>query len=150
MQVNEICNRNVESASRDIRLIDAAKRMRDGHVGDLVIVEQRDGKTIPVGMITDRDLVIAVLARDAEHVSLLDAGDVMGDRLITATEEEDLEPVLRRMQSFGVRRIPILDGNGALFGILSADDIIIALSDEIGRLADLVAQQPRAERKSRP
>jgi CBS domain-containing protein len=150
MRVNQICSRTVESAPRNVSVLDAARRMREGHVGDLVIVDQRDGRKIPVGMITDRDLVVTVLARDAEHIRMLDAGDIMGDVLITASEDEDLEDVLRRMQSFAIRRLPIVDRQGALVGILSVDDIVIALSDEIARLADLVSLQQRRERRERP
>jgi CBS domain-containing protein len=150
MQVSHICSRSVDHTARNVPIIEAARRMREGHVGDLVVVEERGGKTLPIGILTDRDLVVAVLAQDADHLRVLDVGDVMGALLVTATEDEDLEDVLHRMQTFAVRRVPIVDGDGALCGILSVDDIVVALSDEIGRLADLVSRQPRREREQRP
>jgi len=150
MEVDRIISRRVESAPRTLGVIEAARRMRDAHVGDLVIVDDVEGKKSPVGIVTDRDLVVAVLAPEAQHLRLLEVGDIMSDVLVTATEDESVDDVLRRMQSFGVRRVPVLDAAGSLCGVLSIDDIVMALADEFSRLADLVARQQLEEQRRRP
>jgi CBS domain-containing protein len=124
--------------------------MREEHVGDLVVVDEREGRRVPVGVITDRDIVVGILAKDGEHAKHLDVGDVIGGTLVTATEDEDLKPVLRRMRSFGVRRVPVVDDTGGLTGILSIDDVIAALSDEIAEVAALVSRQASRESDRRP
>jgi CBS domain-containing protein len=124
--------------------------MREEHVGDLVVVEEREGRRVPVGILTDRDIVVGVLAKDGDHAKLLDVGDVIGGMLVTATEDEDIKPVLRRMRSFGVRRVPVVDETGGLSGVLSIDDVIAALSDEIAEVAALVSRQPSRESDRRP
>lgn len=105
---------------------------------------------MPVGVLTDRDIVVGILAKDTEHVRLLDVGDVMERTLVTASEDEDLAAVLRRMRSFGVRRVPVVDARGDLTGILSVDDALPALSDEIAEVAALVSRQSKREPAHRP
>jgi CBS domain-containing protein len=150
MQVNRICSRTVSHVTRDVRVLEAAQRMREEHVGDLIVVDKTEGRLEPVGILTDRDLVLAILAKDTEHVAMLDVGDVMSESLVTATEREDLTEVLRRMRSFGVRRIPITNDDGDLCGVLSADDVLAELSDEMSDLAELVSLQSHREREHRP
>jgi CBS domain-containing protein len=145
MRVNEICSRAVSHVRRDVSILEAAHRMREEHVGDLIVVDEKEGRRFPVGMLTDRDMVVGILARDADHVRQLDVGDVMGSSLVTAYEEEDLAPVLRRMRTFGVRRLPVVDAEGSLTGVLSVDDVIPALSDEMADLAALVSSQAQRE-----
>jgi CBS domain-containing protein len=149
MRVNEICSRAVSHVRRDVSILEAAHRMREEHVGDLIVVDEKEGRRIPVGMLTDRDMVVGILARDADHVKMLDVGDVMGSSLVTAYEEEDLAPVLRRMRTFGVRRLPVVDADGSLTGVLSVDDVIPALSDEMAELAALVSSQAQREPERR-
>lgn len=150
MRIDQICTRSVSCIDRKASLVDAARQMRRDHVGDLVVVEQRAGKPIPLGVLTDRDIVVGVLAKEADHFRTLEAGDVVTGTLVTATEEEDLRAVLHRMRSFGVRRVPVVDAHGALTGLLSVDDILPALSDEVAEVAFLVARQARREPERRP
>ncbi|HEY5146910.1 MAG TPA: CBS domain-containing protein [Polyangiaceae bacterium] len=150
MRIGEICSRTVSSVGPSTSLLGAARRMRDDHVGDLVVVDERGGRPVPIGVLTDRDIVVGVLAKDADHLRSLDVGDVIEGPLVTATEDEDLWPVLRRMRSFGVRRVPVVDAEGVLVGLLSADDIIPALGDELAELAALVSRQARREPGRRP
>jgi CBS domain-containing protein len=150
MRVSEICSRIVSHVDRHTGILEAARRMREEHVGDLLVVDHRDGRTVPVGVLTDRDIVVGILAKDTEHVRALEVIDVIGGPLVTATEDEDLMPVLRRMRQFGVRRVPVLDGRGSLAGVLSVDDVIPALSDEIAEVAALVSRQAPREPGRRP
>jgi CBS domain-containing protein len=150
MRVSEICSRAVSHVTLSTSVIEAVRRMREEHVGDLVVVDERDGRQVPVGVLTDRDVVVGILARDADHLRTLDVRDVIGGTLVTASEDEDLAPVLRRMRSFGVRRVPVVDDKGSLAGVLSVDDVIPALSDEIAEVAALVARQAQREPERRP
>jgi predicted transcriptional regulator len=151
MRVSEICSRNVSQVGRDVGILEAARRMREEHVGDLIVVEDHDGSTVPVGVLTDRDVVVGILAKDSDHVRTLDVGDVVEEgTLVSATEDEDVAPALRRMRSFGVRRLPVVDERGALSGVLSIDDVIAALADELAEVAALVSRQARRESARRP
>ena len=71
MRVLEILTRHVASARRSDRLLDAIGTLRDEHVGAVVVVEERGGMRIPVGMLTDRDIVVGVFAKDVSHVKTL-------------------------------------------------------------------------------
>lgn len=145
MDVGELCNREVVIASPDLSVLDAAKRMREYHVGDLVLVESINGERQPVGIVTDRDLVVEVLAENVSWASALRVGEVMTCELVTANEDEDPATVLRRMRSHNVRRIPIVDARGTLQGILTFDDIVEWLAEELGDLVSIVANQRQVE-----
>ena len=150
MTVNAICNHNVATIQRDRDVAEAAERMRQEHVGDLIVVEQRGSHCVPVGILTDRDIVVGVFAQDVAHAERLDVGDVMTTEPVTATPDEDIGGVLRRMRSFGVRRIPVVDDTGSLQGIVSIDDIVVGLSEELAEAASLVSKQRDREPARRP
>ena len=150
MRVLEILTPHVASARRGDRLLDAIAKMRQEHVGALVVVEERGATRVPVGMLTDRDIVVGVLAKDVSHVSTLEVGDVMTPDPVTATSDEDVGDVLRRMRSFGVRRVPVVNGAGALEGMLSIDDVVAGLSEELAEAASLVSRQRDRESERRP
>lgn len=145
MKVSEICTHDAKWIDRDAPVEEAARRMRDEHVGDLVVAVEMDGRKAPVGMITDRDITLGVVATGAPFGPTARVGQVMSDLpLVTASENEEIEPVLKRMRSFGVRRVPVLDGRGGLTGVLAIDDVVVALSEALGELATLVSRQSRA------
>jgi len=140
----------VEHATRHVSVIDAAKHMRRDHVGDIVVVEVTDGRHVPVGIVTDRDIVIAALATEGAKIRNLEVGEIMTLDPITVREDDDVTDALRRMQRGGVRRVPVVDAAGSLAGILSMDDVLVALTDELSRLSQLAANQARSERRVRP
>ena len=149
MTVGDICTRNVVVAPKGELVTDAAKRMRTSHVGDLVVVDTRDGRHVPVGIVTDRDIVIGVVAGDPAYVHSLLLSDVMSTDLITAREEDTVEDGLRKMHEHGVRRLPIVDGIGALVGILTLDDVLRYLTAQQSELVSLVAREQVRERQYR-
>ena len=149
MTVGDICNRNVAVAPPGQTIVDAAKRMRSSHVGDLVAVETRNGRHVPVGIVTDRDIVISVVAGDPEHLYSLLVGDVMSTDLVTAREQDTIEAGLNKMQTHGVRRLPIVDGAGTLVGILTLDDVLRYLTAQQSELVALVVQEQQHERQYR-
>jgi CBS domain-containing protein len=144
--VGEICRRDVIIARPEMPLPEAAALMKSYHVGDLVIVEsQPGGRRIPIGILTDRDVALMV-ASHAVRVPYLQVSDVMKEKLITALEGESLHTALERMQASGVRRLPVINGEGVLEGIVTLDDIIELLSEELTDLARLVLREQKKER----
>lgn len=149
MLVGTACNREVVVVERSASVSQAARLMRDFHVGDLVVVETQDGRRRPVGILTDRDIVVGVLARDVDAASVA-VRDVMGGELITATEDESLPDVVKRMRAAGVRRLPVVDGEGTLVGILTVDDLLDLLSETLNDLTRLVTRELTREQRRRP
>ncbi|MEK6771363.1 MAG: CBS domain-containing protein [Pseudomonadota bacterium] len=149
MLVGTACNREVVVVERSASVSQAARLMRDFHVGDLVVVETQDGRRRPVGILTDRDIVVGVLARDVDAASVA-VRDVMGGELITATEDESLPDVVKRMRAAGVRRLPVVDGEGTLVGILTVDDLLDLLSETLNDLTRLISRELTREQRRRP
>jgi CBS domain-containing protein len=149
MTVGEICTRNVVMAPKTELIVDAAKRMRMSHVGNVVVIETRNGRHVPVGIVTDRDIVVSVVAGDPDHINYLLVSDVMSDDLVTAREHESVEEALRKMEAHGVRRLPIVDTDEMLVGILTLDDVLQYLTGQQSELVALVAKEQRRERQYR-
>jgi CBS domain-containing protein len=125
--------------------------MRDEHVGDLVVIEEdNQGKLVPIGILTDRDIVVGVLARDLDHLRTLDVGDVVTRDIVTAKESEDLSDVLDRMGENGIRRMPVVDATGELVGIFTLDDWLGGLSRDLHNVRRLVQRERREETHRRP
>ena len=103
-----------------------------------------------MGILTDRDIVISVLAKDVEHMSALAVKDVMTTDLVVALEDEDAEAVLARMQKRGIRRGPVLDREGSLIGVFALDDVLHQLASDLAKMVALVARQRHREQSRRP
>ena len=144
MTVRALCNHNVATIDRNASVVDAAAFMRAEHVGDLIVVEERGGRRVPVGILTDRDVVVAVVAKRvaADDVTV---GDAMSSELLTVREDNGVEHALREMRRGGVRRAPVVDGAGSLIGVLSIDDVIDHLAVQLGHIADIIRVGQRAE-----
>jgi CBS domain-containing protein len=149
MSIGEICNRDVVVVEKDSTVQEAARLMRQYHVGDLVVTAERDGVRVPVGLITDRDIVLEVLGEGVE-INAVSVGDIMSDKLITAHEEDELWDSLQRMRIAGVRRLPVVDERGGLQGIVTLDDVIELLADELAQVAKLLAHEQTREQAGRP
>jgi CBS domain-containing protein len=149
MTVGEVCTRMTVVAPRTESIVDAARRMRTSHVGSLVVVEARGGRHYPVGIVTDRDIVVSVVAGDPDRINYLLVDDVMSDDLVTAREDESIEAALQRMEAHGVRRLPVVDNDGALAGIFTLDDVLEYLTEQQSKLVALVAREQRRERQYR-
>lgn len=149
MTVGDICNRTVVIAPKTEMVVDAAKRMRMAHVGDLVVVEERQGRHVPIGIVTDRDIVVSVVAGDPDHINYLSLDDMMSEDLVTAKEQDSLESALTRMQERGVRRLPIVDDSGVLVGIVTMDDLFRHFTEQQSQLVELMASEERRERHFR-
>jgi CBS domain-containing protein len=148
MAVGEICNREVVITERSVSVVDAAKLMRSHHVGDLVVVEEKGGCKHPVGIVTDRDIVVEVVAAGVNPESLK-VGDIMGSEVATVRESEGLFEALRYMRDKGVRRMPVVDRDGGLVGILTLDDLLSLLAGEMTELAKMVSHERQREAAAR-
>lgn len=148
MSIGEFCNREVVVAERNDSVLEAAQLMRQHHVGALVVVATSDGTRVPVGIVTDRDLVIEVLAArlDPEIVLL---GDLMIEPLCTVRERDGVFETMRRMREHGVRRVPVVDERGGLQGIVAIDDLIAVLAEEMTEFAKLITHEQAIEFRNR-
>ncbi len=148
MSVGEVCNREVVIIGSRESIVGAARLMREYHVGDVVVVEERKGVRFPVGILSDRDIVIEVLAQDVEP-NEVDVDDVMSRDLLTAGEGDQLLDTIKQMKTHGVRRVPVVGESGALVGILALDDVIELIAEELNDLVGLVTSELRHERERR-
>ena len=148
MRIGDICTIETVRCKRDMTVQEAALLMRKHHVGDLIVVEQPNGEQVPVGIITDRDIVVSVIALGLDPSSLL-VGDIMTGELLTATEEEDVYETIERMRFKNIRRLPVINSLGGLSGIVSVDDLLEFLSDEMGELSRISSGQMAQEKRVR-
>lgn len=148
MSVGEMCNREVVVVGKDETVAEAVRLMRLHHVGDVVVVEERGGVRVPVGILTDRDIVIEILAEEVASDSVV-IKDVMSYELLTAQEDDDVLNVLEQMRSRGVRRVPIVNSSGGLVGIISVDDVLELMAEYLVDLARLVRRERESETRTR-
>ena len=148
MSAGEYCNRDVVVAEAGTPVLEAAQLMRAHHVGNLVVVDSPANGTKPVGIVTDRDIVIEVVATGAS-VDALTVGDIMSAGIVTVTEDTKLMDAVALMRSKGVRRLPVVDSNGKLAGILTVDDVIDLLAEQLNDLTKLIFVEQRREERRR-
>lgn len=148
MKAGDICNQHVVTVSPEESIRAAAELMRQHHVGDVVVVERSGGYLAPLGILTDRDIVVEVVA---ENVGLdeVTVRDTMSDQLITANEDDDLLATLVKMREKSVRRLPVVDSKGQLVGILTADDVIGLVARELAEVWALIVRQQGREMETR-
>ncbi|MDO8371905.1 MAG: CBS domain-containing protein [Pseudomonadota bacterium] len=148
LTTGEICTRSVTIAFRTTSVDGAARLMRDNHVGCLVVVDGVEGRRIVVGVLTDRDIVTAVVAPGLDPAALT-VDEVMTTDLVTAREDDSLIDLMRSMRRKGVRRVPVVGGQSELIGVVTLDDVLGVLSEELGLLAGTVDSEGKRERKMR-
>ena len=149
MRIGEFCNREVVVIKEDSSVTEAAQIMREYHVGDVVVVREQYGRQVPVGILTDRDIALGVVADEVDPKSV-SVGDAMSFDLTTVVEDEDLMHAIEIMRENGIRRIPVVDADEVLTGILTVDDVLDLLSGVLIDLVHLVDGQRRREVKARP
>jgi len=149
MTAGDACNRQVVAASRDMPLGEAARVMRECHVGSLVVVEETGAGRVVVGMLTDRDIVTAVVAKDV-NAAALRVDDVMTRDVVTARESDSVLDVLAAMRRRAVRRVPVVGAKDELVGVVAADDVLGFIADELRTLVQALVAQPGREQLARP
>jgi CBS domain-containing protein len=148
MPIREICNREVVIVQPNSTILEAARLMRQHHVGDVVVVGDRGGVRVPVGIVTDRDLVVEIMAPELDQTAIT-VGDIMVPELAMVKENTGVFEAIQYMRAKGVRRLPVVDGSGGLVGILTLDDLLELLAEELLALAKLVKHEQKKETMSR-
>lgn len=146
--IGEICKGNVVTAPRDMTVAQAAELMRRDHIGDVVVIDHRNLKRVPVGIVTDRDIVIEIVALGLDP-KVMTLGDFMSEPVFTARETEGMWETIQHMRFRGVRRIPVIDETGELFGIVTLDDLLAHCADELSNLAQSVSHGWEREHETR-
>lgn len=137
MTVGDLAREDVVTVTPDTTAVDIAATLADENVGSVIVVEGSD----PVGIVTDRDLAVSVIAEGAD-ASTLTASDVMTGDLFTVEPTEGVFDVLAEMCDASVRRVPVVGADG-LVGIVTLDDFLVLLATELGNLAGVVeAESP--------
>ncbi|KVA14317.1 histidine kinase [Burkholderia ubonensis] len=148
MHVGRVSTQPVESCTVDCSALELAERMRRAHVGDIVVIEYRNGDAVPIGLVTDRDLVLEVMAcgDDPEQVT---AGQIMSRGLIVVSDTDEIGVALDAMRRSGIRRLPVVDDAGRLAGIVTFDDIVEYLAALFGGIAEIGKLQQIEEQRFR-
>ncbi|MDR4517058.1 MAG: CBS domain-containing protein [Nitrosomonas sp.] len=149
MSISELCNREVVIIQKEESVLEAAKLMRQHHVGDVIIVEEQNGIKKPIGIVTDRDLVIEIMATELDP-AVMTVGDITTPKLVTVHENTGVFDVIQYMRRNAIRRAPVIDNHGGLAGIITLDDLLQLLSEELSELATLAGREIEKETKQRP
>lgn len=151
MNVGKTCRQTVVTVRPFEELTAAARLMRENHIGYLVVVEPDLGDTAvkPVGVLTDRDIVVAVVARETDPRSLR-VGDVMTRQPVVAAEGDSIATALQEMRRIGVRRLPVVGQRGQLVGVLSLDDVLDGLAADLQSVAGSIRREQQIESALRP
>jgi CBS domain-containing protein len=148
MSISEFCVRDVVCTTRTATIAKAAALMRQYHVGDVLVVDEVDDRRLPVGIVTDRDIVIEVVAAGVDP-RLLKVGDLLQRPIVTVTEDRSYGDTIRLMTVNGVRRMPVVDRTGNLVGIISVDDMLRQLAVPLAALAELPDRSRHLEMQAR-
>ncbi len=148
MLLKDICVLDVACCTRDLSIVGAARMMRQQHTGDLIVVDTEDDERTPVGIITDRDIVVDVLAQGHDPAKT-SVGDVMTTRLAIASGSEDVTQALARMREHGVRRLPVVDDAGAILGIVTLDDLLKLHVEQGADLLEVISKEQARESRAK-
>ena len=148
MSVGEYCNRDVIVSDRSATVLQIAQLMRHHHVGDVIITEESSHGRVPVGIVTDRDIVIEMLAPEVDLSSCV-ASDIMSYELVTVKETDGVWEALQRMRTRGVRRVPVVNSNNTLVGVITADDLLELFNEQLSDLIRAISKEQRREKEKR-
>lgn len=141
--VGALCTRIVMIVRANTPLVEAAMCMRREHVGCVVVVEKKGAGEVPVGLLTDRDIVVSVVAVGIDP-RVLQVADAMSRDVAIVREDDALGAALATMRRHGVRRVPVVSEEGWLVGLLTFDDLVAALTLQTQALTEtLVAGRQR-------
>jgi CBS domain-containing protein len=143
MKAVDICRKPVVTAAAATSIVEIAALMRANHVGSVVVVANNGGRK-PVGIVTDRDIVVEVLALGLDATTMT-AGDIMSQSPAVSGEDDDVLWALKTMRDRGVRRLPVVDGKGEIAGMLAFDDVVQHLGTSIGDIAQMIGTQRLVE-----
>jgi CBS domain-containing protein len=148
MLLKDLCTPDVVYCTPRTTILDAARLMRQRHVGDVIIVEDEESEQTPLGLITDRDIVVEVLAQERDPATVM-VRDIMRTPVIIAHASEDAADALERMKRHGVRRIPVMSEKRRLAGIVTLDDLVRQLAVDAAALAEVIVREQDREHHTR-
>jgi CBS domain-containing protein len=149
MRIIDVATAHVVTIRKGASVLEAARLMRENHVGTVVIVGENRSILVPIGLITDRDIVVGPIANGVADLSRLRVEDIANQELLTAEADQEASAVARMMLASGVRRVPVVNAVGALVGIVSYDDLMSNMAEELADLSRLYSRQRRREAKAR-
>ena len=136
MQIADLCRGSVVVACRDSTVLEAAELMRRYHIGAIVVVDVPGGTQVPAGIVTDRDIAVGVVALGLDPADLT-VGDIMTEKVVLVKENVDVFDAIETMRHEGFRRMPVVNDQGTLTGIVSLDDVLPVVAQELADLARL-------------
>jgi predicted transcriptional regulator len=143
MPILDLCSKNLVTIEKDASLISAAKMMKKNHVGGLIVTEKNNSLK-PVGILTDRDIVLGVIA---ENLPLnMRVQEIMSRNIATVLSSEGISNVIDHMDREGVRRMVVVDDTGNACGLVSSDDIVRLVAQELSSIGHLVESQIEKEK----
>jgi CBS domain-containing protein len=140
MTIGSICTHKTITVDRSIDIAAAAAVMRDNHIGYLIVTDIRSGGATPIGVLTDRDIVVTVMAKDIDPHALT-VGDVMTPDPLIAAEDDGISETLSRMRRLGIRRVPVVGPKGHVTGVLSIDDVVDHLVSQLSDVAGSIRNE---------
>ena len=148
MLLKDMCTVDVVTSGPQSTAADAARLMRHKHVGDIVVVAESDDGRTPIGIVTDRDIAVEVVARGLDQATT-PLSALIHPPVVIAEESEDTTAVIARMRANGVRRMPVVDRHGDVVGIVSLDDFLALLVADAGALLDTMKTGRQHEQRVR-
>lgn len=141
MDLKKVGHRKVLTVAKETSLEEAARGMREAHLGDVIVLNDRK---VPIGILTDRDIVMATIALGVDASALL-VEDIMTAGLVTVKESDSLAQVIRLMKENGVKRVPIVGDEFQLLGVIALEDVLSLLAAELSALAEVSGRQRQFE-----
>lgn len=151
MNIADLCKREPVTVREFDELTHAANLMREQHVGYLVVVAPvvaDHGGYRPIGVLTDRDIAVGVVARGVDPRSLR-VGDLMSRKPVVIEEGKTIEAALTEMRRIGVRRLPVVRDDGRLVGVLSMDEVLETLASQLSSISGSIRNEQRLETELR-
>lgn len=145
MKLGDYCVTRVVTCGTEASVGQVAQLMRQHCVGAVVIVDHVDDQVRPLGLITDRDIATEVVALDLD-ARVFTAGDMMSEPLVTIGQDVDVFDALQCMRQHALRRLPVVNQAGGLYGIISIDDIINRVSAELSLVTAAMMDQTQTPR----
>jgi CBS domain-containing protein len=147
VNIEDICSRIVVVALPGTSVQEGARLLREHHVGALVVIDSRQNSR-PLGIVTDRDMVVEVLAMGIDAAKF-PVGKLMSGNVVSVNASESVLKTIKLMHSEGVRRVVAVDNAGALVGIVSFNDLVPYVSEALAGLASAIASAQHREREMR-
>jgi signal-transduction protein with cAMP-binding, CBS, and nucleotidyltransferase domain len=148
MRIGDVCTYEVATCLRGVSAREVARVMRDRQVDDVVVVEPCNSEMLPIGIVTDRDLVVRIVAAGCD-ADALTAGDVMHDQVATAFASESVYDAVRRMEHLGIG-LPVVNERRHLVGIVAAGDIVRLMGQELSEVGRIGPHRIEAEGEAAP